>query len=141
VAERSLSRRRRSSAASSPIVGGRQRRERRRRLRHQRLASAFPPELRDRATSLESELGRASIADRSLAETLRRALAALRDLVAGRFDAILDAWRALRRRVGARVAWTTIAGTRSRHHRRHRRARRAARARRTIGGADHPAAR
>ena len=40
------------------------------RLRHQRPRSAFPPELRDRATSLETELGRVVERDAVLAETL-----------------------------------------------------------------------
>jgi BirA family biotin operon repressor/biotin-[acetyl-CoA-carboxylase] ligase len=75
---------------------------------------AYPPELRDRATSLETELGRAI--DRSLVavETLAALAARYADLVAGCFDAILDAWR---RRApshrGARVVWDTPAGPQS----------------------------
>jgi len=75
------------------------------------LSIAFPPELRDRATSLESELGRAIDRHHLLAETLAALSRRYEDLLAGRFDAILDAWR---RRApaasGARVAWTTNAG-------------------------------
>jgi BirA family biotin operon repressor/biotin-[acetyl-CoA-carboxylase] ligase len=75
---------------------------------------AYPPELRDRATAIEVELGRP--VDRALifAETLAAIASRYDDLLAGRFDAILDAWR---RRApgadGARVAWTTTAGPRS----------------------------
>jgi BirA family biotin operon repressor/biotin-[acetyl-CoA-carboxylase] ligase len=72
---------------------------------------AYPPELRDRATSLETELGR-SIDRASVAvETLAALASRYDDLVSGRFDAILDAWR---RRApthrGARVVWDTPAG-------------------------------
>jgi BirA family biotin operon repressor/biotin-[acetyl-CoA-carboxylase] ligase len=74
--------------------------------------SAFPPELRHRATSLESELGRAVDRDVVLAETLAALEHRYVDLLEGTFDAILDAWR---RRApgaaGARVTWTTMAGT------------------------------
>jgi len=76
------------------------------------LATAFPPELRDRATSLESELGRAIDRHHLLAETLAALSQRYEDLLAGRFDAILDAWRRLAPAAsGARVAWTTNAGT------------------------------
>ena len=78
------------------------------------LSTAFPPELRDRATSLESELGRAVDRHQLLVETLAALSRRYEDLLDGRFDAILDAWR---RRApgasGARVAWTTNAGTAS----------------------------
>jgi BirA family biotin operon repressor/biotin-[acetyl-CoA-carboxylase] ligase len=75
---------------------------------------AYPPELRDRATSLETELGR-SIDHASVAvETLAALASRYDDLVSGRFDAILDAWR---RRAptsrGARVVWDTPAGPQS----------------------------
>jgi BirA family biotin operon repressor/biotin-[acetyl-CoA-carboxylase] ligase len=72
---------------------------------------AYPPDLRDRATSLETELGR--LIDRSLVcvETLVALAARYRDLGDGRFDAILDAWR---RRApshqGAHVSWETPTG-------------------------------
>jgi BirA family biotin operon repressor/biotin-[acetyl-CoA-carboxylase] ligase len=75
---------------------------------------AYPPELRDRATSLETELGRAI--DRSVVavETLAALASRYADLVGGRFDAILDVWR---RRApshrGARVIWDTPAGPQS----------------------------
>ncbi len=76
--------------------------------------TAYPPEVAARATSLESELGRP--VDRALvfAETLAALASRYDDLLTGRFDAILDAWR---RRApaacGARVAWTSAAGPRS----------------------------
>lgn len=75
--------------------------------------AAYPPELASRVTSLETELGRA--VDRAMlcAESLASLAARYRDLVAGRFDAILDAWRAraLGTR-GARVEWDTPQGVR-----------------------------
>ena len=75
-------------------------------------STAFPPALRDRATSLESELGRAIDRHHLLAETLAALSRRYEDLLAGRFDAILDAWRRLAPAAsGARVAWTTNAGT------------------------------
>jgi len=75
------------------------------------LATAFPPELRDLATSLETEMGRAIDRHQLLAETLAALSHRYEDLLAGRFDAILDAWR--RRApgaMGARVIWSTNAG-------------------------------
>jgi BirA family biotin operon repressor/biotin-[acetyl-CoA-carboxylase] ligase len=74
-------------------------------------STAFPPELGDRATSLESELGRALDRHHLLAETLAALSRRYEDLLAGRFDAILDAWRRLAPAAsGARVTWTTSAG-------------------------------
>jgi BirA family biotin operon repressor/biotin-[acetyl-CoA-carboxylase] ligase len=71
------------------------------------LSTAFPQELRDRATSLETELGHVVDRHHLLAETLAVLSRRYDDLLAGRFDAILDAWR---RRApgatGARVTWT-----------------------------------
>ncbi len=73
--------------------------------------TAFPAELGDRATSLESELGRAVDRHHLLAETLAALSRRYEDLLAGRFDAILDAWRSLAPAAsGARVRWTTNAG-------------------------------
>jgi BirA family biotin operon repressor/biotin-[acetyl-CoA-carboxylase] ligase len=75
-------------------------------------STALPPEIRDTATSLESELGRAIDRDDLLAETLAALSRRYEDLLAGRFDAILDAWRRLApAAAGARVTWTTNAGT------------------------------
>ncbi len=69
-------------------------------------ASAYPPELGDRATSIESELGRRVDRHEVFVETLAALSRRYDDLLAGRFDAILDAWR---RRApgasGARVTW------------------------------------
>ena len=78
------------------------------------LSTAFPRELGDRATSLETELGRGVDRHHLLAETLAALSRRYEDLLAGRFDAILDAWR--RRAPGAtgsRVTWTTNASVRS----------------------------
>jgi len=76
--------------------------------------AAYPPEIADRATSLEGELGRAvdrgGLFAASLAALARRS----GDLDAGRFDAILDDWR--RRSPGsdgARVRWQAPEGPRS----------------------------
>jgi BirA family transcriptional regulator, biotin operon repressor / biotin---[acetyl-CoA-carboxylase] ligase len=77
-------------------------------------ATAFPPELGDRATSLESELGREVDRDQVLAATLAALERRYDDLVDGRFDAILDAWRRLAPgAAGAHVTWTTTTGTES----------------------------
>ena len=77
-------------------------------------ATAFPPELRDRATSLESELGRVVDRHHVLVETLAALSSRYEDLLAGRFDAILDAWRARAPDAsGARVRWMTAEGERS----------------------------
>jgi BirA family biotin operon repressor/biotin-[acetyl-CoA-carboxylase] ligase len=76
--------------------------------------ASFPAELGDRATSLETELGRAIDRARLCAETVASIAARYDDLIAGRFDAILDAWhaRAPGSR-GARVEWETPDGVRS----------------------------
>ncbi len=75
------------------------------------LAASFPPELADRVTALESELGRAVDRASVFAETLCALARRYDDLLEGRFDAILDAWRALAPMArGARVSWTTPAG-------------------------------
>jgi BirA family biotin operon repressor/biotin-[acetyl-CoA-carboxylase] ligase len=74
-------------------------------------AASFPPELADRVTSLESELGRPVDRARVLVETLAGLAARYADLLAGRFDAILDGWRARAPGSrGVRVSWTTPAG-------------------------------
>ena len=74
--------------------------------------AAYPPELRDRATSLESELGRCVDRATLCAETLAALARALQDLLDGRFDAILDAWRGRAPGSrGARVAWDTLEGS------------------------------
>jgi BirA family biotin operon repressor/biotin-[acetyl-CoA-carboxylase] ligase len=73
--------------------------------------AAYPPELSARVTSLESELGRPVDRTRVFAETLAALASRHDDLLAGRFDAILDAWRARAPAgQGARVSWTTQGG-------------------------------
>jgi BirA family transcriptional regulator, biotin operon repressor / biotin---[acetyl-CoA-carboxylase] ligase len=75
---------------------------------------AYPRELSDRATSLELELGRPIDRASLLAETLAALAGRYDDLLEGRFDAILDAWRARAPGSrGARVSWETLAGPRS----------------------------
>jgi BirA family biotin operon repressor/biotin-[acetyl-CoA-carboxylase] ligase len=75
---------------------------------------AYPPDLESRATSLETELGRPVDRTLLLVETLASIAARYGDLVAGRFDAILDNWR---RRApasrGAAVVWRTPSGPKS----------------------------
>lgn len=76
--------------------------------------ASYPPELRDRVTSIEAELGRAVDAGVVCAESLACLSRRYEDLLAGRFDAILDAWRTRAfGRHGARVEWDTPAGVRS----------------------------
>lgn len=75
------------------------------------VATAFPLELADRTTSIESELGREADRGELLAATLVALSRRYDDLLAGRFDAILDGWR--RRApaaIGSRVRWTTSNG-------------------------------
>ena len=76
--------------------------------------TAYPPEISDRATSLESELGRAIDRYDLLVETLAELSTRYEDLVAGRFDVILDAWRCRAPGArGARVTWMTGDGLRN----------------------------
>ena len=75
-------------------------------------ATALPPDLAARATSLESELGRPVDRADLLAETLASLAGRYDDLLAGRFDAILDEWRGRAPGGrGSRVSWTTPSGT------------------------------
>ncbi|HEX7136896.1 MAG TPA: biotin--[acetyl-CoA-carboxylase] ligase [Vicinamibacterales bacterium] len=70
--------------------------------------AAYPPDLRDRATSIESELGRPVDRLLVLAETLSGMASRYADLLDGRYDAILDAWkRRAPSAIGTRVSWTT----------------------------------
>jgi BirA family biotin operon repressor/biotin-[acetyl-CoA-carboxylase] ligase len=77
-------------------------------------AAAFPSELSDRVTSLESELGRPIDRAMLAAETIAAIAQRYDDLLAGRFDAILDAWR---QRApdsrGAAVTWDSPQGPQS----------------------------
>jgi BirA family transcriptional regulator, biotin operon repressor / biotin---[acetyl-CoA-carboxylase] ligase len=75
-------------------------------------ATTFPPDLAGRATALETELARPVERAEVFAETLVALARRYDDLLAGRFDAILDEWRARAPGGrGARVSWTTSAGT------------------------------
>jgi BirA family transcriptional regulator, biotin operon repressor / biotin---[acetyl-CoA-carboxylase] ligase len=74
-------------------------------------ATSLPADLATRATSLESERGREVDRAQVLVETLAVLAARYDDLLAGRFDAILERWRAHAPAAnGARVRWTTLAG-------------------------------
>jgi BirA family biotin operon repressor/biotin-[acetyl-CoA-carboxylase] ligase len=74
-------------------------------------ANPFPPELSDRATDLQSETGRLVERAALCAETIAAVSRRYRDLLAGRFDAILDAWRARApTSQGAHVSWKTPQG-------------------------------
>jgi BirA family biotin operon repressor/biotin-[acetyl-CoA-carboxylase] ligase len=77
-------------------------------------STAYPPDLRDRATSLETALGRPIDRAAMCVETVAAVSRRYRDLLAGRFDAILDGWRdrAPESR-GVRVTWSTPSGPRS----------------------------
>lgn len=75
---------------------------------------AYPPEVADRATSIETELGRRTDRAALCVETIAAVSRRYRDLLDGRFDAILDAWRerAPGSR-GARVTWRSPEGPRT----------------------------
>ncbi len=77
-------------------------------------AAAYPPELRDRVTSIDALCDAAVDRPRVLVETLAALAQRYSDLLDGRFDAILDAWR-LRApaSVGTRVTWTVGSTERS----------------------------
>jgi BirA family biotin operon repressor/biotin-[acetyl-CoA-carboxylase] ligase len=75
--------------------------------------AACPPELRDRIESLEGATGRSVDRGRVLVETLSALAARYADLLDGRFDAILDAWRGRApAAVGARIEWDGPGGRR-----------------------------
>jgi BirA family transcriptional regulator, biotin operon repressor / biotin---[acetyl-CoA-carboxylase] ligase len=74
--------------------------------------AAYPPELSDRVTSLESELGRRIDRAELCAQSLAALAARYDDLLDARFDAILDAWRGRSPGSrGMRVSWETPSGT------------------------------
>jgi BirA family biotin operon repressor/biotin-[acetyl-CoA-carboxylase] ligase len=76
-------------------------------------AGVYPADLADRVTSIESEIGRPVDRTVVLVETLAALAARYDDLLEGRFDAILDAWRSRApTAVGTRVEWTTPEGPR-----------------------------
>ena len=75
--------------------------------------TVYPPDVRDRATCLESELGQPPDRAAVFVETLAGLAARYDDLLAGRFDAILDAWCRLAPGAhGAPVGWSTPEGVR-----------------------------
>jgi len=78
------------------------------------MPAAYPPALASRVTSLESELGRSVDRAAVCAESLATLATRYDDLLEGRYDAILDAWRsrAFGSR-GARVEWDTPSGVRT----------------------------
>ncbi|MGE0705018.1 MAG: biotin--[acetyl-CoA-carboxylase] ligase, partial [Vicinamibacterales bacterium] len=74
--------------------------------------AAYPRELSDRVTSVSSELGRPVDRADVFVETLAALGRRYDDLLAGRFDTILDGWRARARGAeGAAVEWETPGGT------------------------------
>jgi BirA family biotin operon repressor/biotin-[acetyl-CoA-carboxylase] ligase len=73
--------------------------------------AAYPHELAARVTSIEAETGRAADRALILAEILGAFGRRYTDLRAGRFDAILSAWRQLAPSLaGARVEWDSPSG-------------------------------
>jgi BirA family biotin operon repressor/biotin-[acetyl-CoA-carboxylase] ligase len=77
-------------------------------------SAAYPAELRGRATSLSLELGRPVDRAMVFVETLAALGRRYDDLMAGRFDAIVDGWRSRARGVqGVAVEWDTPAGMRA----------------------------
>ena len=73
--------------------------------------AAYPPELADRATSIETELGRAADGPLVLAETLVVLAAVFDQLTTGRAHLVLSRWRDLAPSSrGARVEWESSAG-------------------------------
>ena len=77
-------------------------------------SAAFPSELSDRATSVETELGRAPESGRVLAETLVALNVRAAQLGAGDSAPVLDRWRSLAPSAqGTAVEWETPDGMRS----------------------------
>lgn len=77
-------------------------------------ASAYPAEIRDRATSLEEELGRAVDAETVLSLALDALDRRYDDLLAGRGDAVLSRWLELTPGArGAQVEWSAQGALRS----------------------------
>jgi BirA family transcriptional regulator, biotin operon repressor / biotin---[acetyl-CoA-carboxylase] ligase len=73
--------------------------------------TSFPLELADRATSIEAETSRRADRAQIFTQILIAFAARYRDLQAGRFDAILSAWRALAPSLPSSwVEWDTAAG-------------------------------
>ncbi|MEP7304077.1 MAG: biotin--[acetyl-CoA-carboxylase] ligase [Acidobacteriota bacterium] len=77
-------------------------------------ARVWPPGADYRATSIESELGRPVDRAALCAETIAAVARRHQDLLSGRFDAILDAWRSRSPSSrGTRVEWDTPVGRQS----------------------------
>ena len=77
-------------------------------------AAAYPPEIRDRATSLESELGRPVDRELVLTATLAELEARLAQLAFGTTAPVLARWRELAPSAsGSPVEWDTPSGVRS----------------------------
>lgn len=75
------------------------------------LATAYPPDVADRATSIETALGRPVDRERVLQASLVSLARRYDGLLAGKFDDILDAWRRLAPNAsGARITWMSGAG-------------------------------
>lgn len=75
--------------------------------------AAFPAAVADRATSIETELGRAVDAGLVLVEVLAAFAACFRALAAGHRRGVLDRWRALAPSAsGSRITWQTEDGPR-----------------------------
>lgn len=71
-------------------------------------AEAYPADIADRATSLEVELGRPVDSSTVIVETVAALARRYDDLIEGRYDAILDAWRGRAPDArGATVTWST----------------------------------
>jgi BirA family biotin operon repressor/biotin-[acetyl-CoA-carboxylase] ligase len=76
--------------------------------------AAYPPELADRATSIETELGRPPDGSAVFAETLVALASLLERLAAGETHAVLSRWRALAPSAqGTAVQWDTPMGSRA----------------------------
>lgn len=75
------------------------------------MSAAYPADIADRATSLESELGRAVDAGPVLAQTLIVLNQRLNQLAAGSVTPLLERWRELSpSALGAQVEWETPSG-------------------------------
>lgn len=73
--------------------------------------TAYPPDIADRATSLEGELGRTVDDGAVLAECLSALASRVRDLTAGKSSEVLARWTALAPSAsGTQVEWDTAAG-------------------------------
>lgn len=73
--------------------------------------AAYPPELAERATSIEAEIGRPADRGLLLAEILAALAERYGELCNGKFDAILSAWRELAPSLpSATVEWSSSSG-------------------------------